>query len=170
MIQNTLMRIAIIGLAVLFSVGTHAQTSFSTLEERMTAREFRDAGLHKLSDEELAALNRWIRLRSLAEGEVPEGFAPDESVDPSEDRRGFAGQGDRDDRPIRSRIVGKFNGWSGNDQFELENGMVWEQTDGRRFSIRQIENPEVEVSRGAFGTWYLRVEGHNTRTRVKRIR
>jgi hypothetical protein len=31
----------------------------------MTGQEFRETGLHKLTDEELAALNRWIRQRSL---------------------------------------------------------------------------------------------------------
>src|SRR5690625_5867296 len=45
------------------------QDSFSSLEERMTGKEFKQAGLHKLSEDELAALNAWIQARSLAEGD-----------------------------------------------------------------------------------------------------
>lgn len=168
--QKYLMRFVIVGLSLLISAGAAAQTSFSTLEERMTGKEFRDAGLHKLSDEELAALNRWIRQRSLAEGELPDGLVHEDSGDAPADRRGLVGRGDSDDRPIHSRIVGTFNGWSGNDQFELENGMVWQQMDGRSFASRQMENPEVEISRGMFGGWYLQVEGYNARARVRRIR
>ena len=168
--QNILMRFAIVGLALLISAGAGAQTSFSTLEERMTGQEFRDAGLHKLSDEELAALNRWIRLRSLTEGEVPGSHVREDGRDAPADPRGLPGDSDSGERTIRSRIVGTFEGWSGNDQFELANGMIWEQTDGRSFTTRPMENPEVEIKRGLFGGWNLKVEGYNTRARVRRIR
>ncbi len=168
---KNLMRLAVVGLSLLISAGAVAQTGFSSLEERMTGREFRDAGLHKLTDEELAELNRWIRQRSLAEGELPD--AQDRDDDrrdaPADDDRGFNGGDDDDERTIRSRLVGSFNGWRGNDIFELENGMVWQQTDGRSFSTRQMENPAVEIKRGMFGGWHLQVEGYNTRARVRRV-
>jgi hypothetical protein len=148
----------------------NAQRSFSTLEERMTAREFRQAGLDKLSDEELAALNRWIRQRSLAEGEV---VAPvrdgARSADVAEDRRGFNDAGN--DEPIRSRIEGTFKGWEGDTVFVLENGMVWQQSEGGTFRPRTMEDPEVEISQGFLGSvWYLKVEGYNTQVKVQRLR
>lgn len=159
------------------SVAAQPGQSFSTLEERMTGQEFRESGLHKLSDEELAALNRWIRLRSLAEGEVPEGLESaarrsraDTDTGASGDRRGFR-ERDRSDRsPIRSRIDGSFSGWSGNTQFVLENGMVWRQAEGGNFHISEVENPEVEISPGMFGTWRLSVEGYGSSVRVERVR
>lgn len=149
--------------------------SFSTLEERMTGREFRDAGLHKLSEEELAFLNRWIRMRSLAEGEMPawaEGRAPQsgagETAAPmaAGDTRGLSG-GDRSE--INSRLKGSFNGWRGTEVFELDNGMIWQQSEPGVFSVPAMENPEVRIRPGMFGSWYLQVGGYNSRVRVRRI-
>lgn len=149
---------------------------FSSLEERMTGREFRDAGLHKLTEAELAALNRWIEMRSLAEGEVPSwatgattvttpGSTAEEPA--AGDLRGLE-RGDRTE--INSRIVGSFSGWSGDNVFELENGMVWEQAETGTFSVATIENPEVRIRPGFFGSWQLQVEGYNRRLRVERVR
>jgi hypothetical protein len=162
--QNALIRIVLFSLALLLSAGCLAGSEFSSLEERMTAREFRDAGLHKLTDEELAILNRWIKARSLAEGEA---MSLSGRLDPAEDRRGFDG-GDRS--PIRSRIVGPFTGWRGQTVFELENGQVWRQSESGTFAIGEVENPSVEISPGMFGSWRLRVDGYNSRVRVERIR
>lgn len=165
-------RLCIFLLACALCSGAAAQQSFSSLEERMTAKEFRDAGLDKLSEEELAALNRWIRMRSLAEGEVPEGLArqaeSSERRQEGEDRRGF-NESDRD-APIEARIEGRFSGWTGNTQFELDNGMVWRQAEADQFAMPATENPQVTVSPGMFGAWYLSVEGYSRRVRVERVR
>lgn len=164
--------------ALLISPALQAN-DFSTLEERMTGREFRDAGLHKLTEDELASLNRWIQVRSLAEGEVPEwavGTAASSDTGRSEnavgseataDNRGLPG-GERAE--INSRLVGSFSGWSGDDVFELDNGMVWQQAEAGTFSVSTMENPEVLIRPGMFGTWQLQVEGYNRRVRVRRVR
>lgn len=136
---------------------------FSSLEERMTGKEFTEAGLDKLTPEELAALNRWIRQRSVADyryegpaegaesdGPVPIDRMPNERID--------------------SRIVGTFEGWTGDTEFVLENGMVWEQTGNDRYRMRVMENPEVTIRPGLLGGWELQVEGYNVRTKVRRIR
>jgi hypothetical protein len=83
------------------------------------------------------------------------------------DLRGLE-RGDRTE--INSRIVGSFSGWSGDDVFELENGMVWKQAESGTLSIATIENPEVRIRPGFFGSWQLQVEGSNRRVRVERIR
>ena len=44
----------------------NASNSFSTLEERMSGKEFKETGIVKLTDEELAALNAWLRRHSVA--------------------------------------------------------------------------------------------------------
>ncbi len=159
---------------LMLAVSSQASQSFSSLEERMTGREFRETGLYKLSDEELAALNRWIRQRSLAEGEVmPQDGQPGTSADQSaaapRDDRGLR-ETSASREPIRSRIVGSFTGWRGNTEFELENGMVWRQAEVGTFAIREVENPEVVIRPGMFGAWRLQVEGYNSRVRVERIR
>ncbi len=145
----------------------NAATGFSSIEERMTGQEFRESGLHKLSDEELAALNRWIRQRSLAEGEAGSSQAVGE---PAADRRGLRSARKTDSGPIRSNIVGSFDGWSGNNIFTLENGMVWQQAENRTFASRPMENPAVEITQGLLGNWYLSVEGYNSRIKVNRIK
>jgi len=158
--------------ACLLTTSTVAD-DFSSLEERMTGREFRDTGLHKLTEAELAALNRWIASRSLAEGEslpaAASGGAIVAGADASIDRRGL-----RDDtsneRPIEARIVGAFDGWDGDTVFELDNGMVWQQTDGRPYQMSEMENPVVIIEPGIMGSWRLRVDGFNARAQVRRIR
>jgi len=180
--MKNILLLASLGLS--FFVGLDVPTAqaddFSTLEERMTGREFRDTGLHKLTEEELAALNRWIELRSLAENELAERFAAEAETptipsssssvpDETDDRRGFlTDQPDRE--PIRTRIDGSFSGWSGNTRFELENGMVWEQIEAGRFSIGRVDNPEVVISPGLLGTWRLSLEGYSSAVRVRRVR
>lgn len=144
---------------------------FSSLEERMTGQEFRETGLHKLTDEELRALNLWIQQRSLAaeDFERAAGAVPGAERSSASDRRGFAEErGDR--RPIQSRIVGEFTGWDGNTEFELENGMVWRQAESARLILSPIENPEVVIEPGMFGSWRLGVAGRNARVRVQRVR
>lgn len=165
------------GLALILLPGLALATGFSSLEERMTGREFRDAGLHKLTEEELSNLNRWIQARSLAEGEIPEwaatapaGADPARQRDdasPAGDQRGLSG-GERSE--IQSRLVGNFSGWRGTDTFELENGMVWQQAEPGTFSVPEMENPEVVIRPGLFGSWQLQVGGYNSRVRVRRVR
>jgi len=152
---------AFVLLASLAAGVTRAQ-EFSSLEERMSAKEFRDAGLDKLSAEELAHLNRWLRERASATVAAP-------AAAPVEDRTGFPAGRNEPDR-IVSRLIGSFRGWSGNTQFRLDNGQVWQQTDDTTFGGVSLESPQVTIDKGMFGAWYLRVEGYNSRAKVKRVR
>lgn len=140
------------------------EIGFSSLEERMTAAEFRAAGLDKLSDQELAALNEWIRMRSLADQEAL-------ALAEQEQRRsGPVPIDDMPEEPFEATIVGSFDGWSGKSEFVLDNGMVWEQVGNDRYTTRPMENPTVTIRPGLFGNWTLQVEGYNKRTNVRRIR
>lgn len=170
--------LALILSTLLLCASAAAQDSFSSLEERMTGQEFRNTGLHKLTDEELAALNEWIRARSLTQQEAVELNAQRErrneranrpSSGETEDQRGL-GSGGSDNRPIESRIVGRFDGWSGNTEFRLENGMVWRQAGTGSYSVSSIENPRVTIKPGALGSWSLQVEGFNRQIKVRRVK
>ncbi len=162
-------------LAILATFFTHyafAQTSFSSLEEQMTGKEFQTTGLEKLSAEELEALNAWIRSRSLATLDTPKaGSAAALTAGQDGDSRGFETEQMRnaDRSTITSRIVGSFQGWDGQTVFTLENGMIWEQVDKDKFYINAIENPVVTIEPGAFRTWRLSVEGYSSECRVERI-
>lgn len=159
--------------AVTVALSVQAQSGFSSLEEQMTGKEFKAAGLTKLTQEELDALNAWIRQHSLGTLDTPAAAAAvagaPVSTAPSDDRRGFSDGDDKDDSPIRSPIVGEFDGWDGQTVFKLENGMIWVQDDRDTFYVRDIENPVAVITHGMFGSWHLQVEGHSSKCKVKRI-
>lgn len=162
-------------LATLFTQTLLAQSSFSSLEEQMTGKDFEAAGLEKLSAEELDALNAWIRSRTLATLDAPKAgsgvaYSGQATVQDG-DTRGFETEQARnaDRTTITSRIVGSFTGWDGQTVFTLENGMIWEQADKDKFYVKAIENPVVTIEPGAFRTWKLSVEGHSSDCRVERI-
>ena len=171
-------RILIVIVVMLSTFPLVASEGFSTLEEQMTGKEFTGAGLDKLTPDELAALNAWIRKRSLATLDAPASAtataataaASSAAETTDEDQRGFRTEKKDEDRsPITSRIVGKFNGWDGQTVFKLENGMIWEQADNDKFYIREVENPVAVIEPGIFGTWRLHIEGYNSKCRVERI-
>lgn len=146
-----------------------AAQAFSSLEERMTYNEFRAAGLEKLSPEELAALNAWLRK------DLPQvaAAAASTAVPPVEDRRGFpasaADQGP--DGDVVSRIVGEFHGWTDKQRFTLENGQVWQVKDSRAsLAGVNLTNPTVTFTRSVISGWYMSVEGYNSRAKVVRIK
>jgi hypothetical protein len=143
-------------------VDAQQEQPFSSLEERMTGEEFERTGLDKLSADELAALNEWIRERSVADYEPPA-----RSGQPTAGATASVDQMPRE--PIDSRIDGTFEGWTGYTVFELENGMVWRQDERDRYRVRPMENPRVTVRPGFGGSWRLTVEGHNRGVRVERI-
>jgi len=161
------------------SIGASLQASegFSSLEEQMTGKEYSAAGLHKLSQGELDALNAWIRSRSLATLDAPAAAtaaaatAATGADKASEDMRGFEGrQGSDEERTtITSRIVGKFDGWDGQTVFRLENGMIWVQADKRKSYIRPVDNPVVYIEPSLFDSWRLHVEGQKADCKVRRI-
>jgi hypothetical protein len=70
---------------------------------------------------------------------------------------------------ISAYVVGGFRGWSGNTQFELSNGQVWEQAAPGRFDYGAADRA-VSIRRGAFGSFLLSPEGLNRSVRVRRVR
>lgn len=167
--KNTLLFI----LCLSFSSLVVAAEGFSSLEEQMTGKEYTAAGLNKLTPEELAALNDWIRRHSVATLDTPKAgaaAAAGAAGAAAGDQRGFKSKRDEEDRTtITSRLVGTFKGWDGQTTFKLENGMVWAQADKDKFYTKELENPVVVIEPGMFGTWRLHIEGYNSECRVERI-
>jgi hypothetical protein len=161
------MRAALLFCLCLFLVSVHAQ-DFSSLEERMSAAEFRAAGLDKLSPEELARLNAWLEANLPRDGGTPVSAPPS----PGDDRRGLRDVYDSSDA-IVSRIDGEFTGWDGSGhrktRFILQNGQIWEQIDTSIFSLR-ADDPVVTIEPAMMDSWLLRVEGSNRTVRVRRVR
>ena len=165
-----------------FSIHCAAQAAdeFSTVEERMSGKEFKETGLGKLTDAELAALNDWLRRHSVATLENASarpgaGAAVAGTVagtDGAEDMRGFENQpkGNKEDNVIKSTIVGTFNGWKKEGElFKLANGMIWQMSEQDTFYMPPADNVEVTVTKGFMSSWSLSVVGYNPKVSVKRI-
>lgn len=155
-----------------------AAEGFSTIEERMTGKEFNDAGLGKLTDTELQSLNEWLRRHSVATlDNAPArsssaGGPAVSSAPATKDLRGFPDEpkSSRGEDVINSSIVGTFDGWSAKGTlFKLANGMIWQQVENDSFSIPAVRDPAVVVERGFMNRWHLSVVGHKAKVRVKRI-
>jgi len=165
-------------LVFLWHTGVQSADSFSTLEERMSGKEFMEAGLGKLTDAELSALNNWLRRHSVATldnatarpaGTAAAAVAP---MDQQGDMRGFPNQpkGGPEDDLINSNIVGTFSGWQTKGTlFKLANGMIWQQVENDSFSIPPVENPNVVITKGFMNKWKLSLVGHKAKVKVKRI-
>lgn len=148
-----------LALALLTATGNAAAQGFSTVEERMSAAEFREAGLDTLTEAQLQALNAWLQRdrRCVAADAAP-------------DSRGLRADAQDDEADIVSTLPGTFTGWQGGEVFTLANGQVWRSTDpGSALRGVNLTNPRVTISKGLFGSWRLKVEGYNTSVKVERI-
>lgn len=161
-------RVSLFLLALWVPVSVSAQQAFASLEEQMTGEEFRSAGLEKLTPQELAALNNWIRSRSLATLDAPRGSgtAAVAAADAEYSRPEIE---EMPREPILTRINGSFSGWDGQTVFRLENGMIWEQVGKDKFYTQEIQNPPVVIEPTLFGGWKLTVEGYDKDCKVERI-
>lgn len=128
------------------------------VRELMTPEEFDAAGLERLSPSEREALSRWL-LRYTAR-QSSELRQHSEFVE--EEVRKFEEEG------LRTRIVGEFNGWSGDTLFRLENGQVWKQRLPGQWHYR-AHAPEVELRKNFMGFWMLRVLGTDRAVGVTRV-
>jgi hypothetical protein len=134
---------------------------FTGLQKNMTPQEFQNAGLNKLTPEELAALNAWLT-GQMKQREAAVAKAPHVA------RGGFLET--NDDAPVTSRILGEFHGWRGHTHFALENGQVWVQADESELEGVNISDPEVTITQGFMGDWKLKVKGYNGFVKVKRVK
>lgn len=135
------------------------------IEQRMSPEQFRAAGLAKLSPDELAALNAWLRGTLQAETTRAAAEAEQKVKDAN---RGFLDFGSTD--PIVARLVGEFSGLGKGRRYTLDNGQVWEQTEAARLAGVKLTDPEVVITPGVFGAWWMKVGNYNTKAKVRRIK
>lgn len=69
---------------------------------------------------------------------------------------------------VQSSVGPRFDGWGPNTRIRLDNGQVWQVTDGTSTSLPERAR-KVTVKRGALGSYYLDIEGLNTSPRVRRV-
>jgi hypothetical protein len=144
-------------LAVLIAAMPVMAQQFSSLEERMSAADFRAAGLDKLTPQELQFLDDWLRTHEQVKTVTASGnpvFYPD-----NQPRDKFT-----------THLVGHFSGWSGHNMFNLDNGHVWKQAESGAYSCPGVDNPAVTIKPMILGSWLMYVQGCNQSVRVERVK
>lgn len=140
-------------------------TADQPIQQQMSAEEFEAAGLDKLSADELANLNRWLGRRIENEAALAAAAAKKKVED---DNRGFLTFGS--DEPVVGTVTSEFRGFGKGRRYTLDNGQVWEQVDEATLVGSRNPNPKATIRPSVIGnTWYMSVEGYNTRAKVKRV-
>jgi len=116
----------------------------------MSAREFKAAGLDKLSANEIRALNKWLGKFAL------------------QIRRAASSSGGRCANVIETQIDGDFEGWDGETVFRLANGQIWQQAE-YAYMYHYAYRPEVMIFPSSGGC-KMKIEGVSDSILVKRLR
>lgn len=166
--------------AAAFAVALPVQAQEQRLEQRLSAADFRAAGLDKLSEAELARLNALLA-REQAPAALPAAGAAASDVEARiararEEGRREAQEQDRGLRvpqsrtPVESRLPGAFAGFARGREYTLANGQVWKQIDDASIAGARGQDVDVRVRPGFMNAWWLQVDGYNTEARVERVR
>ena len=70
---------------------------------------------------------------------------------------------------IETRIISKFDGWTGRTFFEMENGQVWQQRMDGRYQFRG-KDTRVVITRGRFGLNHMTLVETGRWIGVKQVR
>jgi hypothetical protein len=147
------------------------------LQQQMSPSEFKAAGLDKLSPAELAALNSWLQgkvaavsadVREQVREQVREEAREEGRQEVIVKNRGFFAFGTTE--PIVSTLEGEFRGFGKGRRYVLANKQEWEQTDDVTLAGVRRTNPEVSITPGMMGAWYMQIKGSNTRAKVQRVK
>ena len=146
---------AILFAGVLAGTNAWAERPYTAIEQRLSAEQMQATGLDQLTSEQLALLNRLLREEqaSLA-AQTPQ---------PSPER-----ERDQARNPVKSSLKGEFRGWQNGSVFELENGQRWRVVDNEFQATRALANPQVTITPGVLGSWYMEVAGTGVKAKVRR--
>ena len=133
---------------------------FPGVEKTMSAKAFQAAGLNKLTPEERARLDEFIRSYAQSTNQEAARTAVDQAVKDNK----IAAQ----PQVIESRIVGPFKGYDGHARFTLENGQVWAQSQSASGAFPPVDSPPVIIVKSGWGHRMYILGGGNIR--VTKIR
>jgi hypothetical protein len=134
-------------------------TEFPGVEKAMSAKEYEAAGLQKLTSDERARLDGFIRGFVSSSNQV----AAEKAVDRAVKERKVTPP-----EIIQSRIVGPFTGYKGDTTFTLENGERWRQAQPESGYFPKIDSPPVLIIKGTIG-YRMYIAGGGD-IRVQRVR
>ncbi len=152
--------LSFLAVCVLWPISAVAQsTEFPGLEKVMSPKEYEAAGLQKLTSDERARLDEFIRGFVSSSNQV----AAEKAVDRAVKERKVTPP-----EVIQSRIVGPFTGYKGDTVFTLENGQRWRQSQPGSGYFPKIDSPPVLIIKGTIG-YRMYIAGGGD-IRVQRVR
>lgn len=147
-------------LCVLSPTPAWAQSAeFPGVEKAMSPQEYDAAGLQKLTPDERARLDEFIRRFVSSSNQV----AAEKAVDRAVKERKVTPP-----EIIQSRIVGPFTGFNGSTVFTLENGQRWRQSQPDSRYFPKVDSPPVLIARDRIG-YRMYIAGGGD-IRVSRVR
>lgn len=147
---------SLLALLVCASMTASAADGGSTLEERMSYKEFKEFGLDHLNTEQLRGLNAWLQAHRMDRAGSAVTATPGAASAPATQP---PAQGDE---TIESRIAGPFNGWRQGTILTLENGQRWEVRDDETVYAHDDSHLPVTIEKGGLiGGWRLSIAGRN---------
>ena len=179
-----------------FTPFAFAEESFPGLQAIMTAEEFRQSGLYRLSPAQLKAVNDAIvrhytgtvetaaqqqaaqiadkiveqKVEQIAQQKA-EQIAQEKIAQHEKksllQRFGLPEIGFDQDWKDQASIHGKVLGWVGGNSFRMDNGQVWE---GVEPIPVELVNRNIEIAARPNSQFVLIVEGRNTTVRIRRIK
>ena len=144
----------------------------------LTPEDFRAAGLGKLTAEELARLDalvgayrpgRPLTADPAASESRPRATRGETAPAGSEARVVVAPGTKIEFSAVESRLMGVFTGWEPRGVFALENGQRWREANGTTYVSPPLSAPKVRITPGAFGAFWLEIEGVRVRVKVVRV-
>ncbi len=135
--------------------------NFPGVQQAMPAEAFDAAGLNKLSPEERARLDEFIRSYVASSNEKAATAAVDQAVKEDKVKR-------NEPEVIQSNIVGVFSGYNGRSKLTLANGQVWRQSQQVERTYPRIDSPPVLIIKGKWG-WRMYIAGGGD-IRVSKVR
>jgi len=149
-----------LALRVLSPISAWAQgAEFPGVQKAMSPQEYDAAGLQKLTAEERAQLDEFIRRFVSSSNQV----AAEKAVDRAVKERKVTPP-----EIIQSRIVGPFTGFNGSTVFTLENGQRWRQSQPDSRYFPKVESPPVIIVKDRIG-YRMYIAGGGD-VRVSRVR
>ncbi len=119
-----------------------------SIKKLMSHEEFSKAGLSKLSDEEIKALDAWLQKHTLK-------FA-----------QAVAAQGQG--KVIETQIEGEFEGWDGDTIWKMTNGQIWKQA-AYAYHYHYAYRPKVLIYQSGV-THKMKVDGVSQEVTVERVK
>ena len=188
------MKLKLLWVLLVLGVTALAETGFL---RNLPADKFKAAGLDKLDAAELAELEALFlehkrgELQTVQAEAATKIAAAEEKVRQAEAKQAAEANADKAKGPgwlkalvtlertgaspdkaeiFEARLKGVFRGWSGKTMFTLENGQRWQQANpGEYTPVREEDAPRVKIYPGTLGSYWMEIEGHRQRVRVKPV-